>query len=61
MEYCDICKHKHYPVALYRTWLLEHGDRYKELPHGKKKKITRVSEQILRWRAIVERHGVRRE
>ena len=61
-QYCDICKCKHLPIEVYRDWLLKHGDKYKEQPHSKKKlKITKQSAQILRWRAIVDRHGTRRE
>ena len=60
--YCEVCKVRHFPLEWYREWIMLHGDKYKEQPHSKKKlKVTKQSAQILRWRAIVERHGVRRE
>ena len=61
-EYCDICKFEHYPLEFYREWWMKYGDKYKEQPHSKKAlKVTKQSAQLLRYKAIIDRHGVRRE
>ena len=56
-NYCEICKHFHYPVEVYRRWLLKHGDKGKVFKSSGRK--SRQQEQIERWRGIVERHGTR--